>query len=137
VLRARARNRTPASHFDYDYERHPLRRIEHEHDLIIPSLYWLPLGTAAMRPHIRSYHQRSRRLRPKSVAARERTRNSNRGKTEVRRTGKFRSVSDANGILNYRLAAVVPWVPCAFGTHGAGSQCHGSFSFIILGQRRR
>jgi len=28
----------------------------------------------------------------------------------VRRTGKFRCVSDAKGILNYRLAAVVPRV---------------------------
>jgi hypothetical protein len=38
---APARNRTRASHFDYDYEHHPLRRIEHEHDLVSPSPYWL------------------------------------------------------------------------------------------------
>ena len=41
--RAPARNRTRASHLDCDYEHHPLRRIEHEHDLVSSSPCWLPI----------------------------------------------------------------------------------------------
>ena len=51
--RARNRNRNRASHFDYDYEHHPLRRIEHEHDLVSPSLYWLPIvADRSVDPHL-------------------------------------------------------------------------------------
>ena len=52
--RVPSRNRTRASHFDYDYEHHPLRRIEHEHDLVSPSLCWLPIvADRSVDPYLR------------------------------------------------------------------------------------